>query len=122
MKGIGPGDRGIPFGDVRHDFGLCVRAVTEAAEANVNLFAVGQYISWTEYLETFCKTQNLQYGGYDELSYDEFCELLPGGLGHEFSHNVLFAHEFGYEGTDPAVVRPDKVSGIAVHIRVTRSC
>ncbi|OQD84339.1 hypothetical protein PENANT_c013G08355 [Penicillium antarcticum] len=107
MAGIGPGDKGIPFGHVRKDLGPCVKAVAEA-EANVNLFAVGQYVSWSDYLQIFCETQGLTYGGYDELSYDKFCELLPGGLGHEFAHNVLFALEFGYEGTDPAVVKPEK--------------
>lgn len=108
MKGVGSGDIGIPFGYVRKDFGLCVKAAAEA-EPNTNLFAVGQYVSWTEYLKTWCETQNVPYGGYDELSYEEFCELLPGGLGHEFSQNVLFAFEFGYDGSDPSVVLPDKV-------------
>ncbi|CAM1503494.1 Fc.00g010850.m01.CDS01 [Cosmosporella sp. VM-42] len=107
MQGIGPGDKGIPFGHVRRDFGTCVKAAAEA-EPNVNLFAVGDYVSWTEYLKIFCETQGLKYGGYDELSYDTFCELLPGGLGHEFGQNVLFAFDYGYEGTDPAVVKPDK--------------
>ncbi|KAJ5584399.1 CAZyme family GH35 [Penicillium hispanicum] len=107
MAGIGAGDKGIPFGHVRKDLGPCVKAIAEA-EPNVNLFAVGEYVSWSDYLRTFCETQGLKYGGYDGLSYDRFCELLPGGLGHEFAHNVLFAWEFGYEGTDSAVVRPDK--------------
>lgn len=40
MKGVGPGDKGIPFGDVQKDFGPSVKAVAEA-EPNVNLFAVG---------------------------------------------------------------------------------
>ncbi|KND94441.1 NmrA-like family domain-containing protein 1 [Tolypocladium ophioglossoides CBS 100239] len=107
MSGIGPGNKGIPFGDVRRDLGPCVKAVAEA-EPGVNLFAVGEYVSWSEYLETFCETQNLKYGGYDELSYEAFCELVPGGLGHEFSQNVLFAFDFGYQGTDPSVIKPDE--------------
>ncbi|KAH6867392.1 NmrA-like family protein [Thelonectria olida] len=111
MNGIGPGDKGIPFGDVSQDVGPCVKAVAEA-EPNANLFAVGEYLSWSDYLRIFCETQGLKYGGYDEFSHEKFCELLPGGLGHEFSHNVLFAHEFGYEGTDPEVVRPNKASEI----------
>jgi hypothetical protein len=108
MTGIGAGNKGIPFGHVRKDFGPCVKAVAES-EPNVNLFAVGEYLSWSDYLRIFCETQGLKYGGYDELSYDTLCELLPGGLGHEFGQNVLFAFDFGYEGTDPAVVKPDKV-------------
>lgn len=110
MTGIGPGNRGIPFGHVRKDLGPCVKAIAES-EPNVNLFAIGEYVSWTDYLRTFCESQVLKYGGYDEVSYDTFCKLLPGGLGHEFGHNVLFALDFGYEGSDPAVVRPEKVSG-----------
>ena len=108
MMGIGPGDKGIPFGHVRKDLGPCVKAVAEA-ESGLNLFAVGEYISWMDYLKTFCEAENLTYGGYDELSYDQLCEIMPGGLGHEFGSNVLFAFEFGYEGTDPALVTPDKV-------------
>ncbi|KAJ5910489.1 NmrA-like family protein [Penicillium tannophilum] len=107
MTGIGAGNRGIPFGHVRKDLGPCVKAIAES-EPNVNLFAIGDYVSWTEYLRTFCESQGLKYGGYDEVSYDTFCKLLPGGLGHEFGHNVLFALDFGYEGSDPAVVRPEK--------------
>ncbi|KAI2694777.1 hypothetical protein CBS147372_9616 [Penicillium roqueforti] len=108
MAGIGPGDKGIPFGHVRKDLGPCVKAIAES-KPNVNLFALGEYVSWSEYLRTFCETQGLQYSGYNELSYERFCELLPGGLGHEFAHNVLFAFEFGYEGVDPAVIRPENL-------------
>ena len=108
MLVIGPKDKGIPFGDVAADFGRCVQAAAES-EPNLNLFAVGDYVSWERYLKTFCDSQGLKFGGVDEASYEQFCELLPGGLGHEFAHNVLFSHDFGYEGTDPNVIRPDKV-------------
>jgi hypothetical protein len=108
MKGIGAGDIGIPLGDVRKDFGPCVKAAADG-EPNMNLFAVGDYVSWTDYLKIFCETQGLKYGGYDELSYDQLCEIMPGGLGHEFGMNVLFAFEFGYAGTDPALITSDKV-------------
>ncbi|KAI1609535.1 NmrA-like family protein [Exophiala viscosa] len=107
MKSIGPGNKRIPFGFVRKDFGPCVKAAAEA-EPNLNLFAIGQYLTWEEYLQTWCKSQGVPYGGYDELSYDGLCEVLPGGLGHEFAQNVLFAWEFGYDGSDPSVVLPDK--------------
>ena len=79
MTGIGAGDKGIPLGHVRKDFGPCVKAIAEG-EPNMNLFAIGEYVSWTDYLKTFCETQGLKYGGYDELSYDQLCEIMPGGL------------------------------------------
>ena len=109
MKSVGPGNKGIPFGYVRNDFGRCVKAAAEA-EANVNLFALGEYLTWTEYLKIWCDSQNVPYGGYDEVGYEEFCTLLPGGLGHEFSQNVLFAWEFGYDGSDPSATLPKDVS------------
>lgn len=110
MRAIGPGNLPIPFGHVRGDLGACVLAAASSPDPNINLFAVGQYLSWTEYLRTWCASQGVPYGGYDEASYDEFCELLPGGLGHEFAHNVLFSHEFGYDGSEPGVKRPEDVS------------
>ncbi|EHK16405.1 uncharacterized protein TRIVIDRAFT_16897, partial [Trichoderma virens Gv29-8] len=110
MMAPGAGHKPIPFGDVRSDLGPCVKALVEQAPPNTNLFAVGDYITWTDYLRIFCETQGLTYGGVDELSYDEINELLPGGLGHEFGSNVLFAFEFGYEGKEHGIVGPGKVS------------
>lgn len=40
MKSIGPGNKGVPFGFVRKDFGPCVQAAVDA-EPNINLFAIG---------------------------------------------------------------------------------
>lgn len=103
-----PRNKGIPFGHVRKDFGPCVKTVAES-EPNTNLFAVGEYLSWSDYFQIFCESQGFISGGYEELSYDKFCKLLPGDLGHEFAHNVLFSHEFRYEDSNPTVVRPEKV-------------
>jgi hypothetical protein len=59
-------------------------------------------ISWSQYLKTWCESQKVPFGGYDEKSLEYFMEVLPGGLGREFGENVLFANEFGYEGgADP---------------------
>lgn len=110
MKGVGPGHKPIPFGNVRTDLGPCVKVLAETAPPNTNLFAVGDYISWTDYLRIFCETQGVPYGGYDAMTYDEANALLPGGLGHEFGLNILFAFEFGYEGNEPGIVGPGDVS------------
>ncbi|KAL7930894.1 hypothetical protein V8C35DRAFT_329894 [Trichoderma chlorosporum] len=108
MMGPGVSYKPIPFGDVRTDLGPCVKALVEQAPPNTNLFAVGEYVSWENYLRIFCETQGLEYGGVDELSYDDITKLMPGGLGHEFGLNVLFAFDFGYEGTEPGIVGPGK--------------
>jgi hypothetical protein len=64
----------------------------------MNFFAVGDRVSWQDALRTFCETQGVTYGGHDELTYEGITALLPGGLGHEFGLNVLFAFEVGYAG------------------------
>lgn len=96
------------MGDVRTDFGYAVRAAVEG-EPDMNILAVGEYVTWNQILKTFCDTQNVAFGGYDECTYEGFTTLLPGGLGHEFAQNVLFAQEFGYDGSDPSVTYPDSV-------------
>ncbi|EOO02418.1 putative -like family protein [Phaeoacremonium minimum UCRPA7] len=106
IQGVGPADAPIPFGDVRKDFGYLVKAAVEG-EPDLNIFAVGEELSWNQYLKTWCESQNVPFGGYDEVAYDDFTVILPGGLGHEFGQNVLFAIEFGYDGSDPSVTRPD---------------
>lgn len=116
MKAPGPGHKPIPFGNVRTDLGPCVKVLVEQAPPNTNLFAVGDYISWTDYLRIFCETQGVKYGGFDELSYDDINELLPGGLGHEFGLNVLFAFDFGYEGNEPGIVGPGKVRNTVLNL------
>ena len=100
----------LPFGDVRKDFGQCVRAAVDA-DPDLNLFAVGEMLTWNQYLKTWCESQKVPFGGYDQRTLNEFMEMLPGGLGREFGENVLFAMEFGYEGgKDPTVVRSQAVS------------
>jgi len=108
----------FPFGDVRKDFGQCVRAAVDA-EPDINLLAVGEMMSWNQCLKTWCESQKVPFGGYDELTLDQFEEILPGGLGREFAENMLFAMEFGYEGgNDPTVIRPQVVKFEACRLRV----
>lgn len=117
MKVPGAAHKPIPLGNVGTDLGPNVKALVEQAPPNTNLFAVGEYLSWTDYLRIFCETQGVKYGGVDELTYDEINELIPGGLGHEFGLNVLFAFEFGYEGREAGIVGPGKVSLISSYKR-----
>lgn len=97
----------ISFGHVAKDFGPCVQAVANA-KPDTNLFAVGDEISWNQYLNTWCESQGVSKGEYEEHSLDWWMEKLPG-LGREFGENVLFSMEFGYNGKDPTVIRPSQV-------------
>ncbi|OKL55353.1 hypothetical protein UA08_09418 [Talaromyces atroroseus] len=105
IRGVGPGNIPIPFGDVQGDFGKCVKVVVQE-KPGLNLLAVGEMLSWDSYIETWSKSQGVQSGGYEEHTIESFMKLLPGGLGREFGENVLFGQQFGYDGSDPTVVRP----------------
>jgi hypothetical protein len=109
IKGVGSGDVSLPFGHVRRDLGYCVKAAVEA-QPDLNLLAVGDMMSWNQYLKTWCESQGVQFGEYDEYSLEKFMEILPG-MGRTFGKSVLFAMEFGYGGkADPTVIRPNNVS------------
>lgn len=98
----------IPFLDAHRDFGACVQAVVKTTPGT-NLFAVSEMLSWNQYLDIWCQSQNVPRGKYNQISLEKFEEFLPGGLGREFGENVLFAQQFGYTGGDP-VVRPREVT------------
>ncbi|KAL2840182.1 hypothetical protein BJY01DRAFT_250096 [Aspergillus pseudoustus] len=72
------------------------------------MLAVGEMLSWDVYIETWCKSQGVNVGQYREHTIEEYEELLPGGLGREFGENVLFAQEFGYDGSEAGVKRPEE--------------
>jgi hypothetical protein len=97
------------------DFGACARAVFDAAPGT-NLLAVGEMMSWDTYIETWCASQGVPVGKYREHTTKEYEEFLPGGLGREFGENVLFAQEFGYDGCEEGVVRPEEVGFVPNHI------
>lgn len=109
IRGPGPANVPIPMGDVQNDFGKCVKAIIEA-KPGLNLLAVGEMLSWEVILETWCKSQGVPSGGYEEHTIESFVQLLPGELSREFGENSLFAQQFGYDGSDPAVVRSSEVS------------
>ena len=112
MTAVGSGDVPLPFVDIPRDFGSCVQAVVNA-KPGINFFSVSEMVSWNQYLEIWCRSQGVPQLKYTEVPLEKFEELLPGGLGREFGENVLFAHEFGYQGGDP-VVRPNEVSPVII--------
>ncbi|PYH43922.1 putative NAD dependent epimerase/dehydratase [Aspergillus saccharolyticus JOP 1030-1] len=107
ITGVGPANIPVPFGDVRNDFGRCVKAVADGPPG-LNFLAVGDLVSWEAYIDIWCKSQGVPNGGYEQHTIETFEQLLPGGLGREFGENVLFAQQFGYDGGDPTVVRPSE--------------
>jgi hypothetical protein len=109
IQGPGPDNVPIPMGDVQNDFGKCVKTVIDS-KPSLNLLAVGEMLSWETILEAWCKSQGVPSGGYEEHTIESFVGLLLGELTREFGENALFAQEFGYDGSDPTVVRSPDVS------------
>jgi hypothetical protein len=110
IQGIGSADIPVPFGDVQGDFGRCFKAVVDSNKPGINFLAVGEMMSWNQYLDIWCRSQNLPPGKVELKTLQEYEEILPGGLGREFGENVLFGQQFGYDGGDPTVIRPSDVS------------
>lgn len=73
--------------------------------------AAGSMLSWKECLQVWCETQNVPYGGYDEVPPDVFASRWPIGpvIGLEFAEMFLYMDDPGYEGGDPSVILPQDV-------------
>jgi len=110
VQGVGSADIPVPFGDVQGDFGRCFKAVADSNKPGINFLAVGEMMSWNQYLDIWCRSQNVPRGKVELKALQEYEELLPGGLGREFGENVLFGQQFGYDGGDPSVIRPSDVT------------
>ena len=108
---VGKGDTRIPFFDAGKDTGVCVKALLDV-EARQNLLGTGDMLSWKEFLRVWCRTQNVQYGGYDEVCLEDFAKNSPMGyyLGLEFAEMFALMDTPGYDGGDPSVVLPKDVS------------
>ena len=53
----------------------------------------------------------MQFGGFDQLSIDQFERFVPvPGLGRELGEMFAFVDEFGYAGGDSDIVLPSEVS------------
>jgi hypothetical protein len=71
----------------------------------------GVNLTWTEQMKTWCELMDLPYGGFDEISLEDYSKLVPiPGLGRELGEMMLFMDEFGFTGGEENVVYPENVS------------
>ena len=63
-------------------------------------------LSWRECLKVWCETQGLTYGGFDQISSEEFIDKSRMGpdLGLEFAEMFEFMDEPGYNGGESSVI------------------
>lgn len=84
-------------------------------------------LSWKECLQVWCETQGLMYGGFDEVSIEDFVRKSKMGpdLGLEFAEMFAFMDSPGYNGTEPSVILPTNVClflfPFGMSLKLTRS-
>ncbi|KAJ5148069.1 hypothetical protein N7526_001421 [Penicillium atrosanguineum] len=108
---VGKGETPVPQLFTTKDTGYLVRALLEVAPGK-NLLGAGSMLSWKGSLRVWCETQDVPYGGYDELSIEEWVKNAPfdHALALEFAEMFALMDDPGYAGGDPSVVLPHHVS------------
>lgn len=73
------------------------------------LSGAGDMLSWKECLQVWCKTQGLTYGGFDEISIQDFIQNsgMDLDLGLEFGEMFAFMDSPGYNGDDSVMLPKD---------------
>ncbi|CAG8981858.1 hypothetical protein HYALB_00009533 [Hymenoscyphus albidus] len=86
------------------DTGALVYAVLNCTPGKTILGA-GCQVSWTDQFKKWCDMQNLIYGGFDEVTLEQFEKFAPiPGLMTEIGEMMLFEDEFGYTGGEEIVL------------------
>lgn len=107
---VGKGDTRIPHLLTSKDTGVLVRKLLEMPPGKT-LSGAGDMLSWKECLQIWCETQGLIYGGFDEISVDDFIERSGMGpdIGLEFAEMFEFMESPGYNGINPSIIIPKEV-------------
>ncbi|KEF56256.1 uncharacterized protein A1O9_07837 [Exophiala aquamarina CBS 119918] len=107
---VGKGDTPIPHLFTSKDTGFLVHALLQLSPGTV-LSGAGDILSWKECLHVWCKTQGLDYGGFDEISVEDFIQHSGMGteLGLEFGEMFAFMDSPGYNGGGDSVIFPKDV-------------
>ena len=105
MSLVGSGDTPIS-----KDTGFLVRALLQVPPGKT-LSGAGSMLSWKECLQVWCKTPGLVYGGFDEISVDDYINKSGMGpdLGLEFAEMFALMDNPGYNGGEPSVILPKDV-------------
>ncbi|KAG9228579.1 putative NAD dependent epimerase/dehydratase [Amylocarpus encephaloides] len=103
----GTSEKPRPQIETARDTGALVHAALEAP-AGKRILGVGSSISWEDQFRTWCRIHGLEYGGFDEVTLEQFEMFMPiPGLGREIGEMMLFEDEFRYCGGEKGVVFPE---------------
>lgn len=109
---LGSGLKPIPLVDASKDTGYFVRALVQTAPGKT-LLGAGSFISWREYTKLWAKSQGV-HCAYQQSTMADIEAALPEGFPPGFAlaagESTAYLDEFGYDGGDPDILRPDEVS------------
>lgn len=109
---IGSGEKPIPLVDVNKDIGYFVRALVQTAPGKT-LLGAGSFMNWRDYTKLWAKSQGV-HCTYRQGTMADMEAAMPGGFPPGFapaaSDAMAYLDEFGYDGGDPNIIRPDEVS------------
>ncbi len=109
---ISSGERPLPFVDVNKDTGYFVRALVQSAPGKT-LLGAGSTMNWRDYAKLWEKSQGV-YCTYRQGTMADLEAATSGKLPPSFApsiaHATAYLDEFGYDGGDPNIIRPDEVS------------
>lgn len=110
---IGDGNKKMPFVWTSKDTGVLAEGLLNA-EPGISLLGYSQSLTWLEFMQIWAKVVGVELVdgvGYKSITYDEAFNAI--GVDHLKAHladSFAYAAEFGYDGGDTSVVRPEDVS------------
>jgi hypothetical protein len=101
---------GLQFSFVvmERDTGEFVKVVVVDLEAGRELLGVSETMTWSEWMELWGRVWGVK-AGFKQVSAEGFFRGVPEPLKKELEDTYDFVEEFGYDGGDPDVLRPEQV-------------
>lgn len=105
----------LPLIAADEDTGPLTKALLEVPPGK-NLIAYRAWMTMAEYVESISRVKGVK-AITKSLAPDAPMDMIPEELREELIENMLYFHEFGYEGrNDPSVVHPKDVSSISLRL------
>jgi hypothetical protein len=97
----------FPWVSTGNDTGKFVRALVQLEPGKV-LLGVSEMVTYGEYLKTWGEVNGVPTR-FNHLSDEEFRKTLPPSAAQEIQESIAFNEEFGWDGSEPGVLRPSDV-------------
>jgi hypothetical protein len=109
LRPVGPNVQ-FPFVDTHRDTGSFVNALVDLPTGK-DLLGVSQTLTWPEWMALWGNILGVK-AGFKQVSADDFFQGVPEPLKKELSGTYEYVEEFGYDGGDSEVLKPEEVSSM----------